>query len=243
MIPVGVIVNCLAVITGGVFGAFAGQKLPEHFKYQLNMILGLCSICMGIPSVASMKNMPAVIFAVVLGTSLGLAVNLGKWINAGACQLQKPVSRFFAGDRGTMSREEFLSSLVTILVLFCASGTGIYGCLDAGMTGDSSILISKSILDLFTAAIFACNLGLVVSLVAVPQFLIFVLLLLCSRVILPMTTPDMIADFRACGGILMLATGFRILKIKEFPIADMLPAMVLVMPFSFLWSQVVLPLL
>lgn len=128
-------------------------------------------------------------------------------------------------------------------VLFCASGTGIYGSLDAGMTGDSTILISKSILDLFTAAVFACNLGCVVSLVAVPQLVIFLALFFGARGILPMTTPEMIADFKACGGFLMVATGLRMTKIKSFPIADMIPAMVLAMPFSWLWSQWVLPLL
>ncbi len=37
------------------------------------------------------------------------------------------------------------------------------------MTGEHSILIAKSILDLFTALIFACTLGGVVSLIAIPQ--------------------------------------------------------------------------
>lgn len=49
---------------------------------------------------------------------------------------------------------------MTVIVLFCAGGTGIYGTLDAGMTGNNTILISKSILDFFTAAIFACHLCL-----------------------------------------------------------------------------------
>jgi hypothetical protein len=40
----------------------------------------------------------------------------------------------------------------------------------------------------------------------------------------------MIADFKACGGFLLLATGLRISKIPDFPIADMIPAMVLAMP-------------
>ena len=40
------------------------------------------------------------------------------------------------------------------------------------------------------------------------------------------------------GGVLMLATGLRIANIKSFPIADMLPAMVLVMPVSALWTKV-----
>lgn len=51
-----------------------------------------------------------------------------------------------------------MNTLVTIIVLFCASGTGIYGSIVSGMSGDHSVLISKSILDLFTAAIFACSL-------------------------------------------------------------------------------------
>ena len=52
----------------------------------------------------------------------------------------------------------------------------------------------------------------------------------------------MINDFKACGGILMLATGFRMIKVKMFPTADMIPAMVLVMPISFFWTTYVLPL-
>ena len=51
----------------------------------------------------------------------------------------------------------------------------------------------------------------------------------------------MIDDFKACGGILMLATGFRMAKIKEFSVADMIPAMILVMPVSWLWCGWLLP--
>lgn len=181
-----------------------------------------------------MKNMPAVIFAIVLGSGIGLAIGLGGWIDKGAEAMQRPVTRLLHSQNSSMSQEEFTATLVTVIVLFCTSGTGIYGSLDAGMTGDSTILISKSILDLFTAAVFACNLGYVVSLVALPQLVIFLALFFGAKGILPMTTPDMIADFKACGGFLMVATGLRMTKIKSFPIADMIPAMVLAMPFSWL---------
>lgn len=241
--PIGVIINALSVVFGGIVGAIAGKKLTTEFKANLTLVFGVCSMGMGISSIGLMKYMPAVIFAVVLGTGIGLALNLGKWINKGAVQMQKPIARLFSNQKSSLSHEEFLSTLVTIIVLFCASGTGIYGSLDAGMTGDSSILISKSILDFFTAAIFACNLGLVVSVVAIPQFIIFFLLFLGAKFIFPLTTPDMISDFKACGGFLMLATGFRMVKLKEFPIADMIPAMVLIMPFSWIWVNCILILL
>ena len=241
--PIGVIIDAASVAVGGILGALAGHKLPENLKVQLNIVLGLCSMGMGISAVGLMKNMPAVIFAIVLGSGIGLAIGLGGWIDKGAEAMQRPVTRLLHSQNSSMSQEEFTATLVTVIVLFCASGTGIYGSLDAGMTGDSTILISQSILDLFTAAVFACNLGYVVSLVALPQLVIFLALFFGAKGILPMTTPDMIADFKACGGFLMVATGLRMTKIKSFPIADMIPAMVLAMPFSWLWSSCIVPLL
>ena len=141
-----------------------------------------------------------------------------------------------------MSEDEFMNTLVTIIVLFFASGTGIYGSIVSGMSGDHSVLISKSILDLFTAAIFACSLGMVVCMIAIPQVIIFLILFFAATAIFPLTTPGMINDFKACGGFLMLATGFRMVKLKNFPTADMIPAMVLVMPMSWFWVTYVLPL-
>lgn len=242
---VGIVVNVLAVALGGVLGTLFKRRMSTEFTSMLNLVFGVCAMGMGISSVVLMVNMPAVILAVVVGTGLGLACKLGRLISRGGELLERPIGKLLGnsgGDSG-MSREEFLSLLVTAMVLFCSSGTGIYGCLDAGMTGSSTILLSKSILDLFTAMVFACSLGVVVSVVAIPQFVIFMLLFLAAKAIYPLTTPDMIADFKACGGFLLIATGFRIAKIREFPIADMLPAMVLVMPLSALWTQFITPLL
>lgn len=241
--PIGVIINVLSVAIGGIVGAAAGERLPDKFKNELNLVFGACAMGIGINSIILMKNMPAVIFAVVFGSNIGLLIHLGDKINQAALLLERPINRLFKNMNQSMPEDEFQSLLVTALVLFCASGTGIYGCLDSGMTGDHSILISKSILDIFTALIFACSLGYVTTIIAVPQFIIFLILFLCAKIIFPLTTPDMIADFKACGGILMIATGFRIAKIKMFPIADMLPAMILVMPCSQLWTTIILPLL
>ena len=241
--PIGVIVNASSVLLGGIFGGFFGNKLSEDFKEKLNMIFGACSMGMGIFSIAPMKNMPSVIFAVILGTIVGLAIHLGQIFNKGALLMQRPITRMIPTENLSISKDEFMSLMVTATVLFCASGTGIYGSLDEGMSGDITILVSKSILDFFTAAIFAASLGYAVSIIAIPQFIIFVILFLLARFILPFTYPSMISDFKACGGFLMLATGFRMVKLKMFPIAEMIPAMILVMPLSWLWSDIILKLI
>ena len=241
--PIGVIINTVAIFLGGIAGALLGSKLPEKYKEQLNLIFGLCSMGMGISSIVLMKYMPAVVFALIIGTIVGLVFKLGDKVYELCSKLQKVMIRIVPKKETNMSETEFLATLITVIVLFCSSGMGIYGSLSEGMTGDSSLLITKSILDFFTAAIFACNLGYIVSLIAVPQFVIFTTLFLSASFIVPLTTPDMIADFKACGGFLMVAAGFRILKLKMFPVVDMIPAMILVMPFSWFWINIILHLL
>lgn len=241
--PIGVIINTIAIFLGGIAGALLGDKLPEKYKEQLNLIFGLCSMGMGISSIVLMKYMPAVVFDLIIGTIVGLVFKLGDKVYELCSKLQKVMIRIVPKKETNMSETEFLATLITVIVLFCSSGMGIYGSLSEGMTGDSSLLITKSILDFFTAAIFACNLGYIVSLIAVPQFVIFTTLFLSASFIVPLTTPDMIADFKACGGFLMVAAGFRILKLKMFPVVDMIPAMILVMPFSWFWVNIILHLL
>lgn len=241
--PIGVIINTVAIFLGGIAGALLGNKLPEKYKEQLNLIFGLCSMGMGISSIVLMKYMPAVVFALIIGTIVGFVFKLGDKVYELCSKLQKVMIRIVPKKETNMSETEFLATLITVIVLFCSSGMGIYGSLSEGMTGDSSLLITKSILDFFTAAIFACNLGYIVSLITVPQFVIFTTLFLSASFIVPLTTPDMIADFKACGGFLMVAAGFRILKLKMFPVVDMIPAMILVMPFSWFWFNIILHLL
>ena len=176
--PTGIIINTIAIFLGGIAGAVLGDKLPEKYKEQLNMIFGLCSMGMGIASIGLMKYMPAVIFAIIIGTLVGLFFNLGDLVYRACAKMQKLMVKVVPKPNTSMSETEFLATLITVIVLFCSSGMGIYGSLNEGITGDPSLLITKSILDFFTAAIFACNLGYIVSLIAVPQFVIFTFLFL-----------------------------------------------------------------
>ncbi len=239
--PVGILINAAAIVIGGILGTFIGPRFTEKFKENLNSVFGACAMTMGITSIILMNNMPAVIFAVIAGTIIGSAIHMEKWIRLGGLQMEKIISRIIPAKQERDAA--FTSTLVTAIVLFCSSGTGIYGSIVSGMTGDHSILISKAILDLPTAMIFACILGAVTCVIVVPQLVIFLALFFLAGVIYPYCTEAMIGDFKACGGVLLLATGFRMIKVKEFPIADMIPAMILVMPLSALWTNVIMPLL
>ena len=232
--PTGVIINVISVVIGGFLGSIFGDKLSEELKGTMTTAFGVCAMSMGISSIILMKNMPAVIFSVIIGTLIGSAINIDAAIRRGTGKALGALRLNTGGDANLM---------VTALVLFCCSGTGIYGSLTSGMTGDHSILIAKSVLDFFTAMIFACQLKKAVCLIGVPQLLILGLLFFSARLILPLTNDVMINDFKATGGIVLLATGFTIMKVKQIPVANMIPSMVFAMPVSWLWANVLLPLL
>lgn len=239
----GIIIDVLSVTLGGILGTACKRFFSPYLTSNLNLVFGVCAMVMGINSVVLMENLPPVIFAVIVGTLIGLILHLGDLIAKAGTLLQRPIAKLVGGDVRQSDNEEYFALLVTGVVLFCFSGTGIYGCLDAGMTGNTTILLSKAVLDFFTALIFACTLGPITSVIAIPQFIIFTILFGTAQLIAPHTTSVMINDFRACGGFLLLATGCRLAKMQTFPIADMIPAMAIVMPLSWLWTNFVIPLI
>ena len=66
---------------------------------------------------------------------------------------------------------------------------------------------------------------------------ILVLVFGAGKLLAGVLTPTMFADLSACGGILTMAAGFRVSRIKSVPLVDLMPALILVMPFSLLWSN------
>lgn len=235
---IGPYVNGAAVIIGGLLGAVASSYISDRVKNSLPMIFGLCSVGLGISLIIKVKYMPAVVLAMIIGTALGEILYVEKGVGKAAGSTRTLINKFLPPVKG-LSQNEFTEKFVAILVLFCASGTGIFGAMHEGMTGDPSILYIKTVLDLFTAAIFATMLGFSVMVIGIPLVIIQVGLATLATLILPMITPEMMADFSCAGGLLMVATGLRICNIKTFPVANMLPALVLVMPFSWLWLHFV----
>lgn len=225
--PVGVIVNSSVVLLGGIVGAFAGSRLPKRVVDELPAVFGLSAIAMGITLIVNLVNLTPVILAIILGAILGEFLKL-------EFRLTKLITKVVENAEHEHSGKTEM--LITAIVLFCFSGTGIFGVLNEGFTGDSSILITKSALDFFTAITFGASIGYIVSLVAIPQFLLYMVLYFSAGFIIPLMTNDMLLDFKACGGIITLAVGLKLAKIRHFNVINIVPAIVLVIPLSYLWS-------
>lgn len=236
---IGPFINGVAVIVGGAGGTFLGSKVSPRVRDGLPLIFGIASMGLGVVMTGKTENLSAVILSLLIGGILGEVINLENHIQKIAVSVKNAMERITSPSGNGMSQEEYMEKFIAIMVLLCASGTGVFGAMTEGMTGDPTMLIVKAFLDLCTAGIFAISLGLPVMMLAIPQLIIQAILFYAAAFIMPLTTPEMIADFSAVGGLIMLATGFRIAGIKSFKIANLLPALFLAMPISHLWSSYV----
>lgn len=233
----GPFINAGAVLLGGIIGALLSQRLPERLRASMPAIFGLASLGISILLVIKCANLPVMVLATLLGALLGELCNIEAGINNAVIGARNLAARLRPGKGTSAAQESFVQSFVAIIILFCASGTGVFGAMQEGMTGDSSVLIAKAFLDFFTATIFATTLGIAVAVISLPMLLVQLSLAAGAVFILPLTTPMMMADFTATGGLLLLATGLRICGIKMFAVANLLPALLLAMPLSALWTH------
>ena len=231
--PTGLITDVCSLFLGGLLGSTVGKKLSENMKSMLNSIFGICAMAIGIRLIVKMNSLSAVVLSVVLGAIVGEILHLENRVNNGVKKVAPKILKSADTDAA------FISMFCAVAVIFCCSGTGWYGVLNEGFTGDNSILVTKAILDFFTAIIFAAALGKLVSFLAVPQLIIYIILFSVSRIVVPYVSPEMLADFSAVGGIVELATGMRIAGIKrDTPVINIIPAMIFVFPISALWTSI-----
>lgn len=232
--PIGIITNVCAVFIGTIIGGSIRKFLPRHLIEELPKIFGICSVTIGIVSIIGVKTLPMVIMAVIIGFVIGELCHLYDHVHKIFSVVLKKLPFHIEGNHN-----EYMALYLLVVLMFSMSGTGLFGALTEGMSGDSSVLISKSVLDFFTAILFGAALGYAQGLICIPQFFILMACFLLAKAILPYINDIMIADFKACGGVITMITGLTVSKILNVKAMNLVPALILVMPFVGLYMMIV----
>ncbi|VFS47875.1 Protein of uncharacterised function (DUF554) [Budvicia aquatica] len=236
---IGPLINGAAIMIGGGLGLLLAPFIPKRLQEGLPSAFAMVSIAMGITLIIKVQQLPVVALAIILGVAIGELCYMENGVQKFGGFVQRTLARVVPPRKHGLSAELYNQNFTALIVLFCASGTGIVGSLTEGMTGDYQLLVVKSALDIFTALIFAISLGAAVMSIAIPQFIIQALLFLSARLIMPYMTEVSLGDFSACGGLIMVAVGLRIAQIKIFAVVNFLPALVIVIPLSLFWHRLI----
>lgn len=213
----GVIVNVLTVIVGSCLGLLFRKGIPERVSQAAMTGLGACTLYIGISGSLCGENVLILIAAVVLGAIVGTLMHIDGAIN---CLARKVETKFQKNGKKVSVAE----GLVSATLLFCVGSMTVTGSLQAGLTGDNSVLITKAMLDLFSSMMLASSLGVGVLLAAVSVFVLQGGLVLLATWIAPVMSPGAVNEMTCAGSILIMMIGTNLMGITKIKVADFLPA-------------------
>lgn len=213
----GVIVNVITVIIGSCVGLLFKKGIPEKVSHAVMTGLGACTLYIGISGSLCGENVLILIASIVLGTITGTLLNIDGAIN----RLAEKVENRFRKDGKNVSVAE---GLVSATLLFCVGSMTVTGSIQAGLTGDHSVLITKATLDLVSSMMLASSLGIGVLFAAVPVFVIQGGLVLMAGLISPFISTGAINEMTCAGSLLIIMIGTNLMGITKIKVADYLPA-------------------
>ena len=213
----GVIVNVITVLVGASIGLLFKKGIPERVSKAAMIGLGACTLYIGISGSLCGENVLILIGAVVLGAITGTLLNIDGAIN----RLAEKVENKFRKEGQKASVAE---GLVTATLLFCVGSMTVTGSIQAGLTGDNSVLITKATLDLVSSMMLASSLGVGVLLSAGAVFVIQGGLVLLADFLAPFMTAGAINEMTCAGSLLIVMIGTNLMGITKIKVADYLPA-------------------
>jgi len=216
---IGVLVNVITVIIGSCVGLLFKKGIPERVSNAAMTGLGACTLYIGISGSLCGENVLILIASIVLGVITGTLLGIDSAINRLA---RKAEEKFKKGTEQISIAE----GLVTATLLFCVGSMTVTGSIQAGLTGDNTLLYTKATLDLVSSAMLASTLGIGVLLAAATVFVIQGALVLMAGLIAPLMSTGAINEMTCAGSILIMIIGTNLMGITKIKVADFLPAIV-----------------
>ena len=216
----GVFVNVATVLLGSAVGLLLKKGIPEKVSRAVMTGLGVCTLYIGISGSLCGEDPLAVIVSVVLGAIAGTLANIDGAINALAERVE---AKFKKGGKGATVAE----GLVSATLLFCVGSMTVTGSIQAGLTGDHSILLTKATLDLVSSMMLSASLGIGVMLAAVSVLVIQGGLVLLAGLVAPLLSAGAVNEMTCVGSLLIIMIGTNLMGITKIKVADYLPAILL----------------
>ena len=230
----GTVVNCLAIIAGGIIGLVFKKFIRKTWVDGINKALGIAVLIVGINGVIS--NMLSfdggafttsgellLIVSLVVGTLAGEILNLDGRFERFTQKIEK---KFNFGN--------FSAGFISATVLFCVGAMAIIGSLSDGLRGDSSILFIKSALDFTAAIVLASTLGWGVIFSFVPILIYQGGITLASSFLGTFLVGEVLRQVCYVGYAIIMCIGLNFLIKDKIKTLNMLPSVLVPIIYSLI---------
>ena len=237
---IGTVLNIATILIGSVIGIFIGERLKDKTRILITDVLGMVTMLGAAAAIIPLfkdqyttmipkgwATMP-VLIALLAGGIIGSALNLEERVEYFGEFLRKK----FKSEEGS-----FVEGFLDASLLFAIGPLAILGSISDGMGNGIDQLTLKSVLDGFASMAFASSLGwgVAASAIAVGAYQ-------GLWTVMGLFLGNVMADYQVdamtiTGGILLLAIGLRLLKIKNIPVGNLLPALFLAPILALLFNS------
>ena len=227
----GTLINVIAILIGSTIGVFIAHRLNEKIRDVVTDGLGLATGMIAVLTTAAITNplltqnlgsgrpVLIVLASVVVGGILGTLMRIEERLEIYGDRLKAR----FSGEDGSRFTEGFVAASL----LFCVGAMAVLGPITDGLGGGNEILVLKSTLDFFASIAFASVFGWGVAASALTILLFQGSLTLLGYALGNFMSEVHVLMLTATGGLLLLAISLRLLNLKQIPVGNMLPALVL----------------
>jgi len=234
IVGTGTVVNVATVLVGATIGVLLGNRLPVRTRDVVTDALGLVTLLIAGTSAVAVLDpelarevgrsapMLIVLGSLLVGGIAGSLLRLEARVESFGGWLQKRMS----GETGSVERHRFIEGFVTASLLFCTGPLTILGSLNDGLGNGADQLYLKAVLDGFAAIAFAASFGWGVAASALTVVAIQGSLTVVGALLGDVLPAAHLAALTAVGGLLLVGVALRLLRIREIPVADLLPALV-----------------
>jgi len=230
---VGTVVNVATVLLGAGLGVVLGHRIPDRVRDLVMDALGLVTLLIGGLSAWALTDVALTSY---VGSGAPLLIVLGSLVVGGIVgallRLQERVEaiggflqRRLTGAADSADRRRFIEGFVIASLVFCTGPLTVLGALNDGLGNGADQLFLKATLDGFAAIAFAATFGWGVAASAVTVVAVQGGLTVLGLLLGDLLPAAHLAAVTATGGLLLVGVALRLLRIREIPVVDLLPAL------------------
>lgn len=212
----GTLVNTATIVIGSAVGALARRELGKRYQEILYAAMGLAAVGIGVNAIVT--SMSQSIYPVLFIASLAIGGVLGT-----AIDIDGRFSRFVS--KRSKDGEGLAQGLSTAIMIFCIGALSILGPINSALYGDETYLLTNATLDLVTSMVLASSFGFGIAFAAIVLFCWQGAIWLLAGFLAPFLDGGLMVEITLVGGFMILASGLGILKVKEIPVMNLLPAL------------------
>lgn len=234
---IGTVVNVATVLVGSVIGVLVGHRLSQRTRDVVTDALGLVTLLIAASSATSVSD-PAwsravggsaptliVLGSLVVGGITGSLLGIEQRLEGFGGWLQATLQRRAGAGTGGSERQRFIEGFVTSSLVFCVGPLTVLGSINDGLGNGADQLFLKAALDGFAAIAFAASLGWGVAASALALIAVQGSLTALGAGLGDIMPPAQVAALTATGGLMLVGVALRLLRIRQVPVGDLLPAL------------------